>query len=221
MNAVERGIVGTHDSTCVAYALVTKNAFDELVGSGNPRQVSVYLTDYAYTDQMIEQLQEMGYMAISPFRQGATAKNPTLAEERMKTLKVCLLALAAVVVLQLLVLRELFAVENESYKLLADMGLGRKTAGGSLLGQVLCFTALGQALAFGAVRICGAYGVRRIQTILNYLPAGNWLILSAVHLILSLLAGWLILKNLRKRVYPRQSRRADLDLDALEEEAAV
>jgi len=160
-------------------------------------------------------------MAISPFRQGATAKNPTLAAERMKTLQVCLLALAAVVVLQLLVLRELFGVQNESYKLLADMGLGRKTAGASLLGQVLCFTVAGQAVAFAAVRICGVYGVKRIQAILHYLPAGNWLILSAVHLVLSLLAGWLILRNLHKRVYPRQGRRADLDLDALEEEAAV
>jgi hypothetical protein len=55
----------------------------------------------------------------------------------------------------------------------------------------------------------------------NYLPAENWLILSGVHLVLSLLAGWLILRNLNKRVYPRQNRAADLDLDALEEEAAV
>ena len=221
IDAVERGVVGTHDSTCIGYALVTKNAFDELVGSDNPKQVSLYLTDYAYTDQTIEALQEMGYMAISPFRQGATAKNPTLAAERMKTLQVCLLALAAVVVLQLLVLRELFGVQNESYKLLADMGLGRKTAGKSLMGQVLCFALLGQAAAFGAVWVCGAYGVRRIQAIVNYLPAENWLILSGVHLVLSLLAGWLILRNLNKRVYPRQNRAADLDLDALEEEAAV
>ena len=211
-------IVGYHDSTCIAYVNVTKDTFDQIVVPENPNQVSLYISDYAYTDQVIEKLQESGYVAISPFRQGATRKNPALAAERMKTLQICLAALAAVVLLQLLVLKELFGVQRESYKLLADMGLGCSTAKRSVLWQVLLFTLLGQALAFGAVWICYWAGIYRIRVILGYLTGSGWMMLSSVHLLLCLVSGIRIMHSLAKKIYPQSGQNADLDLD---EEAAV
>ena len=204
---------GYHDSTYPWYVLVTKDAFDGIASLENPNQVSLFMTDYAYTDQVLEDLQDMGYLALSPFRMGATQKNPDLAAARMKTLWICLAALAAVVILQLLVLKELFAVQNESYKLLSDMGLGRKQARASLMWQVLLFAVLGQVLAFGVVLLCAQGGVRRIVSIVRYLPVGNWAVLSAVHLGLSVLAGLGIMKNMSKRVYPQTGDRGDLRLD--------
>lgn len=208
--------VGYHDSTFVNYALVSKETFDTLVSKDNPNQVTLYIEDYAYTDQVLAELQEMGYLAISPFRYGATGKNPTLAAERMKTLQVCLLALAVAAVLQLLVLRELFGVQHESYKLLADMGLSCGAAKRSILWQMLCFSAVGQALAFGAIGLCGAYGVRQIQTIIRYLPGEKWLILVAVQLIITLAAAMIAIWNMKKRVYPQTGETGDLDLDGEE-----
>ena len=213
-------IVGYHNSTFIGYVNVTKAAFDRIAVEENPNQVSVYISDYAYTDQVIGDLQEAGYMAISPFRQGATRKNPALAAERMKTLQICLMALAAVVLLQLLVLKELFGVQRESYKLLADMGLGCSTAKRSVLWQVLMFTLLGQILALAAVWVCHWTGVYRIRMILRYLSGSGWAMLSAVHLALCLVSGLLIMHSLAKKIYPQSGQNADLDLEE-DEEAAV
>lgn len=206
-------VVGFHDSTFIGYANVTRAAFDALASTENPDQVSLFITDYAYTDQVIGDLQELGYLAISPFRQCATEKNPVLVKQRMTTLQICLAALAAVVLLQLLVLRELFGIQNESYKLLADMGLGCATAKRSLLWQVLIFAVGGQLLGFGAIQLCAARGIDRIENILHYLPVSNWLILSAAHLVLSLLAALIIMGSMRKKVYPQSSQKSDLNLD--------
>ena len=215
------GAIGYHDSPFVPYVLVTKAAFDQIVPEQASNQVSLYLTDYAYTDRAMEQLQDMGYLVISPFRHGATEKDATLAAERMKTLQICLLALLAVAVLQLLVLRELFGVQNGSYKLLADMGLGCTQAKRSLLWQMLLFTAIGQGLAFGAIWVCGAWGVRRIQTIIRYLPGEKWLILVLVQLLIALAAALMAMGNMKKRVYPQTGEAGDLNLDPLDKEAAV
>lgn len=207
-----------HKTPYAGYVLVNRTDFETLVPVENPNQVSLFLTDYAYADDAMEQIRDMGYLVVSPFRLGATRKNETLAQERMKTLQVCLLALAAVAVLQLLVLRELFGVENESYRLLADMGLGRKQAARSLLWQILCFTLAGQVLAYAGIRLCGVWGVRRIQTILRYLPWQNWLLLALVHLAVSLIAAALAVSAMQKRVYPQTRDSGDLNLTPLDEE---
>lgn len=202
-----------HDSQFNAYVLVTDFVFDRYATNDNPNQASLYITDYAYTDRVLEELGDLGYMAVSPFREGATTKNQTLASERMRTLIVCLTALAAVILLQLLVLKELFAVEHDSYRLLSDMGLSRKAARYSLLWQALLFAVLGQILAFGSTLLCGLWGVERIESILRYLPAGKWLVLSGVHLALSLFTGWIVMNAMAKKVYPQTGERGDLELD--------
>ena len=207
---------GYHDSTFVGYALVTKEAFDTLVSKDNPNQVSVYIEDYAYTDRVLEQLQKMGYLALSPFQQGSTQKDPTLAKQRMQTLTVCLAALAAVVILQLVVLKELFGVQKDSYKLLADMGLSCGAASRSLCWQVLAFTLAGQLLGFGTISVCAGAGVRRIAGLMRYLPAEKWAILSLTHLAVSLLVSLWIMKDMKRSVYPQTGERGDLDLEGEE-----
>ena len=214
VEAVGMGVYGFN-----RMVLVSQDTFDQIAWAGNSDQVSLYITDYAYTQRVLDALAEMGYTAVSPFQQCSTEKDPELAAERMQTLLVCLGALAAVVLLQILVLRELFGIQNESYKLLADLGLGCGTAQRSLMWQVLIFTAGGQALGFLAIWLCSQLGLERIVSIMRYLPHRNWLILSAVHLAVTVLAGCWVTSSMKRRVYPVSGEAGDLKLE--DEEAAV
>ena len=199
--------------------LVSPETFDTLAWAGNSNQVSLYITDYAYTQRVLEELEGLGYTAISPFQQCSTEKDPVLAAERMQTLLVCVCALAAVVLLMVLVLRELFGVQQESYKLLADLGLSCGCAKRSLLWQILLLGAAGQVLGFGAVLGSAALEVERIVYIMRYLPRAYWVILSAVHLAVTLLAGAWVMAGLQRRVYPISGEAGDLKLE--DEEADV
>lgn len=198
--------------------LVNPHTFDEIAWAGNSNQVSLYITDYAYTERVLEELEGLGFTALSPFRQCSTEKDPVLAAERMQTLLVCVCALAAVVLLMVLVLRELFGVEHESFRLLADLGLGCGSARRSVLWQVLALGTGGQLLGFLAVLSGAGLGVERIVHILRYLPRPYWLLLSAVHLAVTLAAGLGAMSSLERRVYPVSGEAGDL---ALDEEAAV
>ena len=209
-------VISFNESTFNGFVNVTPELFYAISRDATANQVSLTITDYAYTDQTLEQLQDMGYLAMSVYRQGATAKDPLLARQRMTTLQVCLATLAAVILLQVLVLKELFGIQTGSYKLLADMGLSCGDAQRSILWQVLSFTALGQLLAFGAIALCGLLQVERILDILRYLSPSGWLLLSGAHLAISVLTGLLTMGTLRKRVYPQSARRDDLDLEEVE-----
>lgn len=192
--------------------------FQTMTISTPSEQVSLTIADYGYTDQVVQSLKDLGYAAVSPYQQGSNQQDPEKAEQRMQTLTVCLLALLAVVALQILLLRALFTAQTESYRLLSNIGLTSATAKGSILLQILAFTLLGQLLGYGAIRLCGEVGVERIVHILHYLPGKYLAILSAVHLSAGLLAALWVMSATVKQVFPLAGKFSDL---SLEEEAAV
>lgn len=209
----ELQIIGSHDSKYSYMLMVSPEVFDATAWAGYSDQISLYITDYAYTQRVLDALAEMGYTALSPFQQCSTQKDPVLAAERIQTLAVCLGALAAVVLLMVFLLRELFGVQTESYRLLSDMGLGCRTARQSLLWQTLLFTGSGQCFGFFGIFLCGWMGVERIVRVMRYLQVGHWILLSAVHLLIALFAGLWIMNRMQRSVYPVTGENMDLDLD--------
>ncbi len=195
---------------------VSLNTLNVLAVEGS-NQVSLTIEDYAYTDRVLAAVQGMGYLAVSPFQQGSTTQNKTLADERMQTLTVCLLALLAVVVLQIIVLRALYTAQTESYRTLSNMGLTCGMAKRSALWQILALTALGQVLGFGIILICRDQGIERIVDMVRYLPPALFAVLCAVHLAASLVSAVWIMNVLGKQVYPMSRRESDMQFE--EEEA--
>lgn len=209
---MELEFAGSHSFPLRSSIVVSPESFERLVEDGYTAQMSLTIQDYAYTDEVLEKLHSMGYGALSPYQIGSTRQNETLAAERMQTLKVCLLALLAVVVLQVVVLRAMFSMETEEYRLMANLGLRCRHAGRSVLWQVVAFTLGGEALAVLALLTCGGLGVERIVGVLRYLPAPYALLTWAVHAAASLLTAVWIRAALRRQVYPVTGSRADLDM---------
>ena len=192
---------------------MSRDAFEEIIYEKNCDQVRITIEDYVYTDRVLERLREMGYMALSPFREGSTKVDAALAAERQQTLMVCALALLAVLALQVIVLRALFSAQTESYRLMSAIGLTCPVAKRSVLWQVLLFTLLGQLLGLGALLACRAAGVERVVSMLRYLPPAYLLAFGAVHLAAALVAALWVSRAMAKQVFPMTARRSDLSLD--------
>ncbi|MBQ8580369.1 MAG: ABC transporter ATP-binding protein [Oscillospiraceae bacterium] len=213
-------VAGLHGSSLDTLIAVTPAVFGRILtesGIADGNQVSITIRDYAYAQRVIDDLADAGYYALSPYILGATSIDEDLAAQRYQTLLVCILALLAIAVLQLIVLRAMFGMETESYRILSDMGLTCRCARKSLLWQMLLFAAAGQLLALLAVLICSALGVSQIADLTKYLYGWWWVVISLVHLATTLLAIWLAAAALKKRVYPRTAVFRDLIID---EEAA-
>ena len=207
------------DYTSSRVLRVTYDVFDLLCWNTRD-EASLTISDYAYTDQVLTALEKMGYPAVSVLRQGSTEVDPQLAGERSQTLRICLLALLAAAALQLVVLRAMFSAENESFKLLGNIGLTGRTAKRSVLLQIAFFTVLGEVIGAAGIAACYAAGVQKIVDMLKYLPAAYLAILAATHIALSAVVAAWVVRALSKQVYPLGTVHYDIDLDEAREVAA-
>lgn len=201
---------GRQLSTFPGYLEISPGDFDRLMPDTWGDQIALTIEDYAYTDRVLKAVEEAGYVGLSPFRESSTEQNPTLAEQRMQTLRICLLALLAILLLQIFVLRAMFGMETESYRLLSNIGLNCRTAQASVFLQMLCFAVAGQLLGFGVLRLCARLGVERIISILRYLPPVYTALLSGVHLLACVLTALWMMRSLRRQVYPFAAMEPDL-----------
>lgn len=200
---------------------VSPETFDRLTWDGGSEQVSLTITDYAYTQRVLDQAQALGYAAVSPYQLGSNKQDEALAQEREQTLLICLVALAVVIALQLILLRAMFGTQMESYRLLSNIGLSAAMAGRSILWQILTFALVGQALSGGTLALCRHFGVARIVSILHYLAPEAVALLVGVHLLVSLAAAWWIIRTLHKQVYALTTRETDLAFEDEQREVAL
>ena len=175
-------------------------------------QFSLTITDYAYADRVIDALEELGYGAVSPYRQCSTQQDPELASQRLQTLIICLAVMVVVLVLQVLVLRAMFTLQIETYKTLSNIGLDCKTARRSVFWQMLLMMIPGQLLAALCIALCRRMEVERIMAVLRYITAPGAAAILAVHTAATVLAACWVMSALRKQVYPFAATEYDLDL---------
>ena len=74
----------------------------ELAGSS---QIGVYLEDYAYTNQVLEEIKRLGYEVISPFRASMRVYDPKKVSERLISLGIAFVSFAILFILEHILLR--------------------------------------------------------------------------------------------------------------------
>ena len=207
------GVLGLHDSTLREAMGVSAAFFEENLGQMRCDQVGITIQDYAYAQRVIEDLDEAGYSAVSPYELGAVEINPELAAKRKQTLGISLGALIAIMALQLFVLRALFGVENESFGILANLGLSYNMAARSVILQLMAFALPAQLLGVVCVGLCNFMGIERIVNISKHIAWPGWVLMSGVHLLCVAAGAAVVLSRLRRSVFPTSSRKMDLNLE--------
>ncbi len=195
---------------------VSPENFDKLTWNKASEQVSLTIADYGYTDRVMAQVQKLGYNGTSVYRLGSTEIIEEKAQERDQTLKICLTALISILLLQVILLRAMFANQTGDYKLLSNIGLTCATAMRSILVQLVILTFVGQLLAGTALWICAVQGVEAIRNIMVHLPISYVILLVCVHDVVSVLGITWVLVSLKKQVYPLEGKDSDLDMDEME-----
>ena len=214
-------VIGSHQSTANNVLEVDPATFEAALGDGGGDQVSLTIEDYAYTDRVLDALHKLGYAAISPYREGSIWPDSALAAERTQTLRLCLIALAVVIALQVVVFRAMFGMETESYRILSRIGLNCKTARLSVLWQVVLLAVCGQVIGLGTIGACGLLGIESVARLLRWLPASLRLLLCAVHFAAALITAAWSMWSLKRQVYPNSGFAPDLDWTVIDREAVA
>ena len=199
------------------FMLVNPVTYEKMTGDLKCNQLSVFIDDYAYTDRAIEELVNMGYVALSPYAQGSTKKDAGLEDERISLLRISLAATAITLVLQLILLRVIFSSLAGHYKLLSNMGLRAKTAYGSLAVLFLFLTVISEIIGAAVILILNARGYIRVVNIFKYLDPPRLILIFAVHLVFCAIAYFAVARSIKKQVFTISGFYEDMDGELMEE----
>lgn len=206
-----------YDSSLSNVVLVNDNVYEKRTDFSPSDQVSVFISDYAYADRVIDALEDKGYIALSPFRMGSAKTDPTLVKERESTLRISAIVLFFVLVLQIILLRVMFSSLNEHFRLLSNIGLTEKCAGRALSIILSLYLAVGEIFGISLILILDKFGVERIHDIFKFVNVFASAILIVIHIISVIAVLPLLKKVLRRAVFPGEKRHEDLDISGMEE----
>ncbi len=207
-----------HKEDLTNVMFITEAAFDKVVKRSSD-QISVFIEDYSYTERVLDDLKAEGYIAISPYQLGATEVDEELARERLVTLGVCAATFVIAFVLQLILLRTMFASLYEYYKLMSSTGLTAKTAFSAVTMLLLFATVIGEAVGVGTICILNSASVERIVNIFKYLDEPLIAVLFSLHFVTVMISLAGILVSLKKAVFGKGKSSYDIDFTLMEEDA--
>ena len=203
-------VIGRNGSTQQNLLEVSPALFRKMTDTAPREELSVTMEDYAYTDRVTEALTARGYTAVSPRRIGADRFDTEAAEERYLTIGICVCALILTSLLQIFLCSALFSMQNDTYRLLSDIGLREKTAKASALLELFSLSVLGQILTFSIVFVLAHEGVGRLSAITCYLTFRRLLLLFGVGVLFTALTARRAVRSLKKQVYPNAAKEIDL-----------
>ncbi len=101
---------------------VSQEFFDAHYTIAN-KQVTVYITSYAKTDEVLNALDRLGYEGLSTIRVGTGEYDENLVFDRLKVIGICFAGLLALVLAEILILRSLMKIRVKDYFVLKFIGM--------------------------------------------------------------------------------------------------
>ena len=197
--------------------LVNPYTFDRMTGNMGSNQISVTMTDYAYTDRVIDEMASLGFLAVSPYRNGSTKLDEKFETERIKLLRVSLAAAVLTLALQIILLKVTFGSLKDQYKLLSNMGLRARTAYGSLAILFAVLTILSELIGAAVILVLNHYGYARVVNIFKYLETPKLILIFAVHFVFCVISYFIAAHSLKKQVFEISGCHEDMDGELMEE----
>ncbi|MDE6567500.1 MAG: hypothetical protein K2K70_07190, partial [Lachnospiraceae bacterium] len=152
----------------------------------NTYQVSVFISSYAKTTEVLRALRAAGYDAISTYQASVREYDPEKAEKRLAHLAIALAVLLAILIAEILILGSLMKLRDKDYSIWKFMGMDRKVTH-RIAGYEMGFYLL-LAMIFAIVVVCyvdtkSTY----IHEMLYYYELPGWLCYIAYNLVTTFL----------------------------------
>ncbi len=191
-------VVSDAHSGSINVAEVSHEFLEQIYGSTDITQVSVYMDDYAYTDRVIKAINKRGYEAVSVYRISAGEYDSELVQERISSMMMSAASVVAIFVLSILVIYVIMRLKRRDFVILKMLGLQQKTINRmnyyELIADSMAITAL-LIIIFAAA---GKYKIRAVSNLVKYYTVGDYIFVAALALCMSVITALLFNKYLNK-----------------------
>ncbi len=140
------------------------------------KQLSVYLTSYAKTDNVISKLSHMGYDAVSTYRVSVADYLPDKVEERVTIIGICAAGLLVVALVEVLLLRALQKLNLKNFRLLKFIGARLSVMKLISVFEMAFYCVIAIILATAFAFVLYAAGVPVVKEIIDYMTPVSYLL---------------------------------------------
>ena len=125
MDSEEPIVVGKHNST-KQFAVLSKELYNELYSDLMTTQAGIYIEDYAYMDDVLEEIRSAGYEAVAPVRVGSVVYDNAKVIERLITLALSIGAMIVLLALEVVIVFAFMKTQKRDAVILKSIGMNQK-----------------------------------------------------------------------------------------------
>lgn len=133
------------------------------------KQMTLYIKDYAYMDDVLHALYEKGYSGISPLRASALEYNQEKVTEQLITLFICMVAFIGVYFLEVFILRTFMKFKKGDYQVLHSIGMTQHQMKQMVLSEFMFSAVIAVGIAGLAAVAAWLFGGDIVQNMMKYL----------------------------------------------------
>ncbi len=155
----------------------------------NSNQVSIYISSYAKTSQVLRSLEKKNYKAVSTYSVSAGNYLENLVNERLVIICICSLGLVILLAAGILILRSLLKIRIKDYFVLKFIGMKLNAINKICYHETCLYSIFAIAAALIIMFIIRMFNIEIISEIIWYYTFGAYLQFFLYNLLLSALAA--------------------------------
>ncbi|MBQ7942503.1 MAG: ATP-binding cassette domain-containing protein [Lachnospiraceae bacterium] len=151
------------------------------------KQISVYITSYAKTDEVIKALADKGYLAMSTYRTSVTEYVESLVSERLIIIAISAGVLVVLAFAQILILRSLMKIRIKDFFVLKFIGMKLQVIKKISYFEFGIYSGIAMVITVIAMWVLRYSGVDMIRDMMWYYEFGAYAFFVLYNLVLSAL----------------------------------
>ena len=168
---------------------VSEKLFNEIFVGYDNQQCSVFIRDYAYTDQVIETLSDNGYEALSVIRYSATTYNEAKLQEKMLMIGISAGATVVIFFLGIFVLTGMLRMKKGDFFILRSLGLDNAVLKKVNYINVTVLSVISLILVITAVNIL-ALSNNTVNDIVKYMTPLHYMCVVVICILMAVFAAF-------------------------------
>lgn len=182
-------VADTEHTSTKHFLQLSQLLFNEINAGFESTQANLYITDYAYMDDVLTTLFRAGYEAVCPFRIGSVSYDSAKVTERLITLGLSLLALFVLFVLEIIILRALLKNGRNDCLILKSIGMEHTVLKKIHKTTLLCYALTAFALMLGTVLLANRF-IPQVHNLMIYYRLKHFVLLLLLNLTAALFTAF-------------------------------
>lgn len=183
-------------------AEVSREIFDILFPDRNSYQMSVYIEDYAYIDDVLDEINknQKDWEALSVYRVSATKEYiPEKTQERITTLLISIGALLIIFFLDVVLVYAMMKLKQKDLIILKSLGMEHQTVKCMNYQELVSSVLIAQGINFILIFVLNQMEIERIVNLSRYYHISDYVLLTGIAILLGMCIGFFYNRYLNRK----------------------